>query len=71
MSKKQKLNTKSSTEAKLIGADDALRQVLWTKYLIEAQGYGIDEKIMYPDNLSAMLLETNGRRLSTKKTKHI
>ena len=45
--------------------------MLWTKYFIEAQGYGIDENIMYQDNLSTMLLETISKKSSTKKTKHI
>ena len=71
ISKKKKLNTKSSTEAELIGADDMLPQMLWTKYFIETQGYGIDENIMYKDNLSAMLLETSRNKSSTKKMKHI
>ena len=47
MSKKQKRNTKSSTKAEIIGADDALPHMLWTKCFIEAQGYGIDKNIMY------------------------
>ena len=38
MSKKQKLNTKSSTEAELVGADDAAVMILWTKLFMEAQG---------------------------------
>ena len=71
MSKEQKLNTKSSTKAELIGADDALPQMLWIKYFIEAQGYGIDENIIYQDNLSTILLETNGKKSSTKNMKHI
>ena len=45
--------------------------MLWTKYFLEAQGYGIDENIMYQDNLSVMLLEKNGKKSSTKNTKHI
>ena len=71
MSKNQKLNTKISTEDVLIGADDVIPQMLWTKYLIEAQGYVIDKNIMYQDNLIAMLLETNGNKSSTKKANHI
>jgi hypothetical protein len=37
MSKKQKLNTKSSTECELIGVDDASPQMLWTPYFVEEQ----------------------------------
>ena len=71
MSKKQKINTKISTESELIGADDALPQMLWTKYFVESQGYKVNENIMYQDNMSAMLLEKNGKKSSTKNTKHI
>ena len=59
------------TEAKLIGAHDALPQILWKKYFIKEQGYGIDKNVMYQDNLSAMLLETNGKKPSTKKAKSV
>ena len=44
--------------------------MLWTKYFINVQAYGIDENMIYRDNLSAMLLEKNGKKPSTKKTKH-
>ena len=46
-------------------------QMLWTRYFLEAQGYGIDENILYQDNMRAMLLEKNGKKYSTKNTKHI
>ena len=71
ISKKQKLNTKSSMEAELIGADDEISQTLWTRYFLKSQGYGTDKNIFYQDNTSAMLLENNGNKSSTKKTKHI
>ena len=71
ISKKQKPNTKSSTEAKLIGVDHAMPQMLWTRYFLEAQGYRIDKNILYQDNTSAMLLENNTKKSSTKNTKHI
>ena len=58
--------TKSSTEAELIGADNAMPHMLWTRYFLEAQGYGIDENILYQDNMSAILLEKNGKKSSTK-----
>ena len=59
MSTKQKLNTKSSNESKLVGADDVLSQILWTQYFLEAQGYGINDNFMYQDNLSAIILDKN------------
>ena len=68
---KQNLNKKSSTEAELIGAENTMTQMLWTRYFLEAQGYGIDKNILYQDNMSAMLLENTGKKSSTKNTKHI
>ena len=43
-SKNKKLNTKKLTEAELIGADDVMLQILWTRYFLEAQGCGIDNQ---------------------------
>jgi hypothetical protein len=71
VSKKQKINTRSSTEAELVGADDMLPQIMWKRYFIEAQGFNVDKSILYQDNLSAMLLENNGKQSSSKRTKHI
>ena len=70
-SSKQKLNTSSSTEAELVGTDDMMLEILWTKYFLDAQGYNFGATIVYQDNLSAMLLEKNGKMSSTKQTKHI
>ena len=68
---KQKLNTKSSTEAELVGVDDMVGNILWTNYFLKAQGYNYDETIIYQDNKSAILLEKNGMASSSKRTKHI
>jgi hypothetical protein len=35
------------------------------------QGYDMDPSLLYQDNMSAILLETNGRASSSKRTKHI
>ena len=69
MSRKQKLNTRSSTESELVGADDASTMILWTKLFMEAQGYNIEKNILYQDNKSAILLETNGRRSAGKRSR--
>jgi hypothetical protein len=71
MSTRQKLNTRSSTEAELVGVDDAMSQILWTRYFMEGQGYEVKESEVYQDNLSSMLLEKNGRASSSKRTRHI
>ncbi|GAX21402.1 hypothetical protein FisN_28Lu124 [Fistulifera solaris] len=70
-STRQKLTTKSSTEAELVGVSDVLPQVLWTRYFLEAQGYHISDNLLYQDNKSAILLEKNGKMSSGKRTRHI
>lgn len=70
-SRKQKINTKSSTEAEVVAVDDGLNQILWTKYFLEAQGYDLHSSTLYQDNQAAILLEQNGKASSTKRTKHI
>ena len=70
-STRQKLNTRSSTEAELVGVDDCMPQILWTRYFLEAQGYQIQDSVVYQDNQSAMLLANNGRASSSKRTRHM
>eukprot|EP00957_Ditylum_brightwellii_P029774 2252042-Ditylum_brightwellii.AAC.1 len=48
-STKQKLATKSSTEAKIVGVADVLPHQLWANRFLEAQGYAIDSSAMYQD----------------------
>jgi hypothetical protein len=70
-STRQKLNTKSSTEAELVGVNDVMPQALWTRYFLEAQGYKVTDNVIFQDNQSAILLEKNGRASSSKRTRHI
>jgi hypothetical protein len=44
---KQKINTKSSTEAKLVGVDDLLGYILWALYFMQEQGYDMDPLLLY------------------------
>jgi hypothetical protein len=69
ISRKQKLNTRSSTKAELVGADDAATLILWTKLFLEEQGYNVEKNILYQDNKSTILLENNGKRSSSKRTR--
>jgi hypothetical protein len=70
-SSKQKLNTKSSTEAELVGASDYLPNTIWVKNFMQAQGYDITENIFEQDNESAIKLEKNGRMSAGPKSRHI
>jgi hypothetical protein len=71
-SMKQKLNTRSSTETEVVGADDFIPAICWTRYFLKAQGYHVNDNVLFQDNQSVMLLEkNNGKASSTKRTKHI
>jgi len=70
-STKQKLNTKSSTEAELVGVSDTLSQILWTNYFLEHQHYDTDDTILFQDNTSAIQMENNGKMSTGKRSKHI
>ena len=61
-SQKQGLNTRSLTEAKTVAADDMAGLMVWTQNFLEAQGYHLEDNILYQDNQSAILLESNGHR---------
>ena len=76
ISSKQKINTKSSTEAELVGVDDAMTFVMWMKHFFESQVKSINEEsplkpleletIIEQDNTSAIQLEQNGWKSSSK-----
>ena len=70
-STKQKLNMRSLTESELITADDAMLMILWTNYFLQVQGYKTNARILYQDNQSAILLECNGTKSSSKCTHHL
>ena len=70
-SRKQKIQGKSFTKDELVGSDDTLPQALWTKYFIEDQGYLMDRNLINQYNKSAILMDTNGHLLVSKRTNHI
>ena len=47
----QKINRRISMKAKIVGADNALPQCLW---LIEVQGYVVEELELHQDNMRAI-----------------
>jgi len=61
-SSKQKSNTKSSTQAELVGASDFLSFPIWAKNFLDGQGYKLTENIIFQDNESAIRFEKNGQK---------
>ena len=70
-STKDDLNTQSSTKSEIVPVDNLIPQILWAQLFMKAQGFKVRDNIIYQDNNSAILLETNGQSLSSKQTKHI
>lgn len=71
VSSKQKINKRSSTEAKLMAVNKVMPPILWVRMFLIEQGYEVTKNIMYQGNMSAMLLEKNRRHSSGKNTRHI
>ena len=70
-STKQKLVTKSSTEAELVGASEYLPSTFWIQHFLEAQGFPLRHSIFEQDNQSAMRLERNGHASASQRSRHI
>ena len=71
LSKRQKRNARSSTEAELIAVDDALGNVLWSLNFLIHQGVEIKECRVQQDNKSAIQLEVNGRHSAGPRSRHL
>ena len=70
-STKQKINTASTTESELVGAADYLPNVIWMMRFLENQGYKVKGSVLYQDNESAIKLERNGQKSSSRRTRHL
>ena len=64
---RKKLNTRSSNESELVGADDMSTMILWKKIFMEAQGFDVNKNILYQDNNITISLEENGKNISSKR----
>lgn len=70
-SSRQKLNTKSSTEAELVGVSDYIPYNIWLMHFMKEQGYEMEINVLYQDNQSAMKMERNGRNSCTGNSRHV
>ena len=71
MSIEQKLNADSSTVAELVAVHQGLPMVLWAPLFLKEQGCKVKENIVCQDDMSAIILENNGKKTSSKHTRHL
>ena len=69
MSQKQKINTRSLTEAEPVSCDDVITRMQWAHLFISSQGYDCST-VLHQDNEAAMRLQLNGKRFSSKRNRH-
>ena len=69
-SNKQNINTKSTTEAELVGLSDKSGTSLMYKQFAKHQGYNLDAIVIYQDNKSTINLVKKGHSTS-QRTRHI
>jgi hypothetical protein len=55
-SKKQRLMTKPSTDAELVGIWGVLPQILWTWEFLVCKGHVVEPAVLYQDNMSTIAL---------------
>lgn len=69
-SAKQKIVSKSSTEAELISVSDGCSQIIWSRDFLIEQGYQMGPAKVYQDNQSTIRLVKNGKS-SSERTRHV
>jgi hypothetical protein len=69
-STKQKIVTKSSTEAELVALSDCASQALHLRSFLSAQGYKMEPAVLYQDNMSCMALVRRGGP-GSERSRHI
>ena len=70
-SSKQKLNTKCSTEAELVGVSEYLPYHIWFMNFLQFQSVTVQKKVLLQDNQSAIRMERNEWNSCTGKSRHI
>jgi hypothetical protein len=67
---KQKIVTKSSTEAEMVATSDSANQTMHIRRFLEAQGHAQDAVEIFQDNLSCMNLINRGKS-NSERTRHM
>ena len=71
ISRKHKMNMASSTNSELVSISDVLGMIMSCKSFLGAQGYTIENSILYQYNKSTILLAKKGMLSAGKNSKHI
>jgi hypothetical protein len=48
-------------ESEIVGAEDFMPAICWTRYFMEAQGYQVLDNVLFQNNKRTILLEKNGK----------
>ena len=67
---KQKLVTKSSTEAELVALSDSVSMAIWCRNFLEQQGYTMPPTTVFQDNQSTIAMIRAGKPTSDR-TRHV
>ena len=67
----QKINGRISTEAEIVGKENALPQCRSQRYFIEGKWYEVEEIQSHQNNMSDILMKIYGKDSSTKRKNHI
>ncbi len=68
-SSKQRIVTKSSTEAELVALSDSLGEIIWMREFLLAQGYTTGPAIVLEDNMATIALCNKDG--PSHRTKHV
>ena len=68
---KQKLDTRSSTEAEIVGIDDYMAKLLWTQHFLERQHFPHGGTTLYQDDSSTIHLQSKGFEAAGKRMRHL
>ena len=68
-SSKQRIVTKSSTEAELVALSDSLGEIIWMREFLVAQGYDVGAVRVFEDNMATIALCNKGG--PSHRTKHV
>lgn len=71
VSREHKVNIGSSTHAQLVSIFDALGWMMWCNLFFGAQGYSVNNDILFQDSTSTILLAKNWRLSADRQSKHI